>query len=512
MSTATNSQQTTSTAPELRRHALGFPQLLAQSIAVISPTMTAVLIIPLAFSNVGDGTWAAYLFATVMLLFVTFGLNQFARRSTTSGSMYAYTTAGLGPTGGVLSAWSLVWSYLFIGVAGLAGFAIFSGQFLQALGVGGHVTPFVFFALSGTACWYIAWKDVRLSSMLMLTLEGLSVTCILILAMVVLFGHGFSVDTHQLELKGANLRGMGLAIVVCIFSLVGFEAASTLGDEAKKPMRNVPRAVIWSLILTGAFMVFMGYVEVYGAKHTGNDLGSLTSPLSTLAAAYSVSAFKIPIALGAMVSFFSLTLSCLNAGSRIIFRLGDHGFLPRQVRGIHRHNLTPHIAAASYIVLMFLVAAVQHALSTSPLTIFNDAGTLAAFGFLFAYYMITIAAPLYLRKRGEMMPRHVIVAAVTAILLLVPLVGSFYPTPPWPVKLFPYLFAGYMVLGGLRLAVLARSRPGALAEIALSLQQSCERSVREAQDEAPAPAPRPGFVSAPTPAGATMMAANPRRD
>jgi maltodextrin utilization protein YvdJ len=65
----------------LRPNALGFPALLAQSIALISPTMTAVLIIPLAFSNAGQGTWLAYLFGTVMLLFVVLSLNQFARRS-----------------------------------------------------------------------------------------------------------------------------------------------------------------------------------------------------------------------------------------------------------------------------------------------------------------------------------------------------------------------------------------------------------------------------------------------
>ncbi len=48
---------------------------------------------------------------------------------------------------------------------------------------------------------------------------------------------------------------MGLAVVICIFSLVGFESATTLGGEARNPTRNVPRAVIWSLIITGAFMV-----------------------------------------------------------------------------------------------------------------------------------------------------------------------------------------------------------------------------------------------------------------
>ena len=114
-------------------------------------------------------------------------------------------------------------------------------------------------------CWLIAYKDIRVSSILTLVLEGASVACITALAFVILFKHGFHVDTQQLSSSsGVNLRGMGLAVVACIFSLVGFESATALGGEAKNAKRNVPKAVIASLIATGAFMVFMAYVEVGG--------------------------------------------------------------------------------------------------------------------------------------------------------------------------------------------------------------------------------------------------------
>ena len=75
MSTITAERQAGASkgSPRLRKNALGFPQLLAQSVALISPTMTAVLIIPFAFGDAGDGTWFAYFFATIMLLFVVAG-------------------------------------------------------------------------------------------------------------------------------------------------------------------------------------------------------------------------------------------------------------------------------------------------------------------------------------------------------------------------------------------------------------------------------------------------------
>ncbi len=73
----------------LRHNCLGFTELLAQGIALISPTMTAALIIPVMYGNTGDWSWLSYALGTVMLLFVALNLNQFARRSTAAGSMYA---------------------------------------------------------------------------------------------------------------------------------------------------------------------------------------------------------------------------------------------------------------------------------------------------------------------------------------------------------------------------------------------------------------------------------------
>src|SRR5271167_1013585 len=135
MSTVTAEPVSAATADgaRVRKDALGFSQLLAQSVALISPTMTAVLIIPLAFSIAGNSTWFAYLFATVMLMFTVISLNQFAKRSSTTGSMYAYVAKGLGAAAGVMTGWGLVWCYFFIGTAGLCGFTLMSEQFLQGL-------------------------------------------------------------------------------------------------------------------------------------------------------------------------------------------------------------------------------------------------------------------------------------------------------------------------------------------------------------------------------------------
>ncbi len=478
--------------PGLRKNALGFPTVLAQSIAVISPTMTAVLIIAICFGDAGNGTWLAYAFGTLMLLFVVGCLNQFAKRSALAGSMYGYTGRGLGPTSGVVSGFSLVWAYLFIGVAGLTGFSIFAAQFLAGIGVHTVIPPVIFFCLSAGVCWFIAYKDIHVSSLLTLVFECVSVACILSLAFVVLFKHGFMIDTTIVKAKGMTLHGLSLAVVICIFSLVGFESATTLGSEAKNPLRNVPRAVVVSLIITGAFMVFMSYVEVFGTRSYHTPLNDIALPLTTLGQIYDVTFFKIPVALGAMVSFFSLTLSCLNAGSRIIYPMAQHTIFPRHLGRAHKENQTPHVAITLYILVILAIPVVLE-IFTNPLTTFGDAGTLAAFGFLTAYFLISVAAPVYLKKTGELRPHHLAVAALACLLLMVPLIGSFYPVPPYPVDIFPYIFLAYMIAGSAWLYATNRRRPGVLVDI----EGDLERATEDSRPIVPAPVDK-GLVPEPS--------------
>ncbi len=461
----------------LKSRALGFPTVMAQSVALISPTMTAVLIIPLAFGDSGEGTWLAYAFGTIMLLFVVFCLNQFAKRSALPGSMYGYTAKGLGPAAGVMSGWSLIWCYTFIGVAGLTGFSIFAAQVVSSMGIHTTIPPVIFFCISAALCWLVAYKDIKISSLLTLLFEAISVACIVALACVILFKHGFPTDTAQLKVHGMTLHDLSLAVVITVFSLVGFESATTLGGEARKPLKNIPRAVIASLLLTGAFMVFMSYVEVFGATHSHVSLSSLAAPLTFLSKAYGVGFFKVPVALGAMVSFFSLTLSCLNAGSRIIFSMAHHSVFPKELGQVHEKNRTPYKAISSYIFLILAVPCVLE-IFTNPLTSFGDAGTLAAFGFLVAYYLITIAAPVYLKKRGELKPRHVVVAVIACVALAVPTIGSFVPVPPFPIRIFPYIFLAWMLVGGSWLYTLNRRKGHIFAEIELDLETSMQASVR----------------------------------
>lgn len=435
----------TSAVPRLRAHCLNFWEVLAVAIALISPTMTAVLIVPLMYGTTGNASWLAYAFGTIMLLFVAFNLNVFARRSSHTGSMFLYSIAGLGPTSGALAGWCLIWAYVFIGTAGMTGFTIFAQQLLGAVGL--HVPAIALFALCGIASWYLAYKDIALSTIMMLVVESISIALIVALALLALGHHGFTLDTNQLAIKGSSVSSLGLGVVVAIFSLVGFECATAFGEEAKNPLRTIPRAVIASLLISGAFFMFISYVEVMALGSANPPLDKLTTPLSTLATLVHADILQVPINVGAMVSFFSLALSCMNAGARVIYQMGRQGFFHSSTGRAHAANATPHVALTLMAVLELLIPSGMIVGGIAVSDAFNDAGTFGAFGFLGAYVFVSIAAPMYLRKIGALRGRDIAMSAVALLFLLVPAVGSVYPVPAPPVNAFPYIFLGYFLIG-----------------------------------------------------------------
>ena len=456
----------------LRADCLTFSEVLAQGIALISPTMTAALVIPLTFASAGEATWLAYLFATLMLLFVTFNLNQFASRSAFAGSMYIYTGRGLGPLGGALSGWCLIWAYLFIAMAGLTGFSFFANQILESFGL--HIPTVILFIICTFAAWFFAYRDVQLSSILMLLLEGTSVALILLLAGVVIFKHGV-IDSSQLSLQGISLPGLSLGVVACIFSLVGFEAPTAFGEEAKNPLKNIPKAMIWSLMLTGIFFIIVSYAEVLGMTGSKTTLDKVQAPLTMLADLVQLPFLKLPINLGAILSFFALTLSCLSAGSRILYPMGQHGVFHRSLSLAHPANKTPHIALTLLAILTFIVPTIMHFWQIQTIDAFGYVGTLGAFGFLAAYFLISLASPLYLHRNGWLRPSHIFLSVIAILFLLVPTIGSIYPVPAYPANIFPILFVSYFVVGLTWFLLLFNRHPRVIQEI----RQDFEPRVQE---------------------------------
>lgn len=160
--------------------------------------------------------------------------------------------------------------------------------------------------------WYIAYKDIQLSAKMMLVMEGCSLILILLLGIIVWAQHGFALDMPQLTLQGATPGGIAIGIVLAVFGFSGFESSTSLGDEAKNPLKSIPRSVIQSAILAGIFFIVMTYIEVLGFRGMSADLGQSEAPLDVLAQQAGVSFLGLLISIGALLSFFVCTLGCIN--------------------------------------------------------------------------------------------------------------------------------------------------------------------------------------------------------
>src|ERR1700684_4180483 len=106
----------------LRREALSPMETLAQSISTIAPTATPVATIPLVCALAGNGTWLAYVLATVAVLLVALCISRFARYSSSPGSLYTYASMILPPWMGAVAAWSLLLAYIATGASVAGGF------------------------------------------------------------------------------------------------------------------------------------------------------------------------------------------------------------------------------------------------------------------------------------------------------------------------------------------------------------------------------------------------------
>jgi amino acid transporter len=451
------------TESKLKANCLNFIELLAQNIALISPTMTAALIVPLMFSNTGNISWFSYALGTVMLLFVAFNLNQFAKRTTNAGSMYSYAMSGLGFGGGALCGWCLVWAYLFIGLAGTTGFTIFAQKLLTMLHI--DAPPVLLFAACLGTSFVLAYRDIKLSTLVMLGLEAFSCFFILVLCLIVI-GHHPAPDPVQFSFEGVSFSSLGLGVVVAIFSLVGFESSTAFGEEAVNPLRTIPRSIIWSLVLTGAFFILVSYTEVLGTHGYKDTLDKIDAPLNVLADKYQVSFLSPLLSAGAMFSFFALASSCMNAGARVMFAMGRHQFFHKSTSTAHQLHGTPHVALGVMAIVMFVVVTIcRYGLGLEVLDEFNDAGTMGAFGFLGSYFLVTLAAPVFIKKRNELTGKDVALCVAAILLMLIPAIGCVYPLPPAPVRYFPYIFGSYLLIGGLRVAWLGRRAPERLRRI-----------------------------------------------
>jgi amino acid transporter len=279
----------------------------------------------------------AFLLATVGVILITFNINSFARESSGTASLYEYIARSLGATVGVLGAWALAIAYIGCGAACVPLFAYYFNALLGPLHV--SVSPLLLSTLLLLGVWFCAWKDMRLSARLMLGIEFAAMAVGIALAAAILLRQGH-LDLPQFQTRNLSFTGVGLGSVLAFMAMVGFESAASLGDEAHNPLRTIPRAIIVSSVIAGAYYVLHAYTMVSGFRSLPTRLTDSQVPLFDLAKVYGVSSLAWLLVFAGLVSGFTIVLASVNAGPAPYFCWRDtvfsRGLLPAFIRRIRR--------------------------------------------------------------------------------------------------------------------------------------------------------------------------------
>src|SRR5947209_87474 len=314
------------------RRELRFWETIALSIAIMAPTAAMALNGTAPATLIGRAVPLAFIFATLGVLRVSYAFIRLSRYFSHAGSVYALAGVTLGPQAGFFSGWALLGTYLAFTCASTAEAGTFGVAFFKGTGIW-NGADYIWIALVAAALIAVlAYGDIRVATRSLLGMEGISVTLIVILMVVIVVklisgssphGTSISVDAFKIP-SGTSLSAVGGAAVFGFLSFAGFEGAASLGEETNNPRREIPRAIRNAVIASGIFYILCILVQTwgFGATATGaKAFASSTAPLGDLAHSYVGSWMADLINAGATISAFASGLGAAAAGGRILFAL-----------------------------------------------------------------------------------------------------------------------------------------------------------------------------------------------
>jgi amino acid transporter len=427
----------------------------------MSPTGAMALLPLLIFLSAGNGTWFTFIIATVLMVCVGYCCAQFSRRANSAGSFYVWVTQGLGPGSGHTAGWALQLGYIVTGVATILGFGIFGADFLNRVS-GGSIAAdnrwvlAVLFLVDFIVPLTVAIMDMRLSARTSLTLESISVALILILCVAIWVHQGGIVDSNQFRLSGVTGSGLIVGCVLAIFAYVGFESAGSLGMEARNPYRTIGQAILTSSLIVGLFYVVVSYSQTFGFEGSKSGFAKSLAPLPDLANIVGLN-FLAPIMdIAICLSLFACTLACINASARIAFTMAHDGMGVPALTRAHDEHRTPHIAIWVVTVPMIVIAMVPVLFGASAVDLTGWAGTVATFGFMLAYALVALGAPVYLNRIGIRNPLVMLAGAIGVLSMAFifwanwlpqTIPGGAFPALTGTLVWLPYIFLAWTAIG-----------------------------------------------------------------
>jgi len=442
---------------KLRRE-LRFFEAIAISVGIMAPTAAMALNGVVPASLVGRAVPLAFLFAAIAIGLISYSFVRLTHFFNHAGSTYALAGATLGPRAGFFAGWALLATYSCFIAANIAEIGLFGTAFLDGAGIWTDPSWIVVSLIAAAAVWALAYGDVKMVMRTLLSFEGISVSLIIVLIVIIFWKviGGDAPNGQEFSLKpfvpasGTTIGAIAFASVFGLLSFGGFEGAAALGEETNNPRRNIPLAIAMAVAFCGVFytIVMLAQSLGFGIDEAGiNAFAGSSAPLGDLSKSYVGSGMADAINFGATVSAFASCLGCAAGASRILFALGRDGFITRRLGEASQRTASPANALAVVMIFGLAVTIALRINGTSAVNAFFYPGTVGVLSMLVAYFVIQFGAAKFLHlERREPRWRAIIIALAVAAI-----VYTFYkqvwPKPPYPYDIFPLIIAGWAALG-----------------------------------------------------------------
>ncbi len=455
---------------QLGARRLGTMAAVAQALAIGPMFSTALVLGPVSNPVTGArfNTALSVLLAGLGVLAIAYTISLYARRYQGAGAVYEYLTHGAHPSVGIFTAGLFFVGTLFLGGGGIyLGLGILTqGFWVQHMGwLTSTIPAWWLFALIFLALVLaLNYVGIRLAISLMLIFAAISFTVMTILAIAIIVQGGENGNTLEVfnpSTTSLNVIFNGVLLGILLF--VGFEAAASIGEESHDPHRSIPRALIWTVAVSGVFFVLMAYAISIGYGKAAVDKGAWAldpAALDTMATKYVAHWYAGLIDLVVILDATALALAiCVTIG-RGYFALGRDGLLPSVFAKTSRHN-TPWVGNLMVVVGgggLILIALYSNTMNkfvpifgSKEFSTFIVSATAGSFAIELVYLIIAVAGiGLLVRHQGVWWQYLVVLVAIAT-----PLLGFRGALDPAPHNTTNYNWlAFYWALGVVALSLI----------------------------------------------------------
>src|SRR6266704_3307971 len=424
-----------SSTPGLKR-SLSVWAAVGLSVALMAPSMAANINPQGSALHAGRAVPLTFLIAAVGVLLVAYSFVRLCQYFHHAGSVYAFVGATLGPRTGVVAGWGLLGTYTFYAVVTSAAAGIFGTAFLQEVGIWHNPPTWAPFVLLAVALLLALWLAImparRGASVLLRLLAGTAP------------GHEhFTLSVFSVA-PGTKTNEVFLGVVFGFLSFAGFEAAATLGEEARRPTRDIPRAILGTAIFGGLYFVIVTAVEVmgFGAGPAGvKAFTTSQSLLGDLGSSYVGSWVGDVITLGTAISAFGCCLACVVGAARLVYALSRDTAGPRGLGLSSSRWGTPVWATLAVVVAAGIIVIVEAgvAAQADAFNTFLWSGTIGTLILLVVYVLASVGCIMLVFVRHKLpVPLWQIIVPIAGLIVLgYTLYRNVWPWPAGSAKWIP---------------------------------------------------------------------------